>query len=56
MRGIGTVFGEPDCHVIAAAQTAHDAGVTVLLNDSPFMDELPHELVEATDISAGQPA
>ena len=36
--------------VIAAAQTAHDAGVTVLLNDSPFMDELPHELVEATDI------
>ena len=40
----------PIATVIAAAQTAHDAGVTVLLNDSPFMDELPHELVEATDI------
>ena len=36
--------------MVAAAQTAHGAGVTVLLNDSPFMDELPHELVEVTDI------
>ena len=47
---LGLCLESPIATVIAAAQTAHDAGVTVLLNDSPFMDELPHELVEATDI------
>ncbi|PLS25933.1 sugar kinase [Bifidobacterium imperatoris] len=47
---LGLCLESPISTVIAAAQTAHDAGVTVLLNDSPFMDELPHELVEATDI------
>ena len=47
---LGLCLESPIATVIAAAQTAHDAGVTVLLNGSPFMDELPHELVEATDI------
>ena len=47
---LGLCLESPIATVITAAQTAHDAGVTVLLNDSPFMDELPHELVEATDI------
>ncbi|MBT1175458.1 ribokinase [Bifidobacterium sp. LC6] len=47
---LGLCLESPISTVIAAAQTAHEAGVTVLLNDSPFMDELPHELVEATDI------
>ena len=47
---LGLCLESPISTVIAAAQTAHDAGVTVLLNDSPFMDVLPHELVEATDI------
>ena len=47
---LGLCLESPISTVIAAAETAHDAGVTVLLNDSPFMDELPHELVEATDI------
>lgn len=47
---LGLCLESPISTVVAAAQTAHDAGVTVLLNDSPFMDELPHELVEVTDI------
>ena len=47
---LGLCLESPIPTVVAAAQTAHDAGVTVLLNDSPFMDELPHELVEVTDI------
>ena len=46
---LGLCLESPISTVVAAAQTAHDAGVTVLLNDSPFM-ELPHELVEVTDI------
>jgi ribokinase len=47
---LGLCLESPISTVICAAQTAHEAGVTVLLNDSPFLDELPHELVEATDI------
>ena len=47
---LGLCLESPLATVISAAQTAHDAGVTVLFNDSPFMDELPHELVEAVDI------
>ena len=51
MRGIGTVFESPIATVIAAAQTAHDAGVTsVAQRLAILLDELPHELVEATDI------
>ena len=47
---LGLCLESPLATVISAAQTAHDAGVTVLFNDSPFMDELPHELVEAVDV------
>lgn len=36
--------------VIAAAKICHDAGVPVLLNDSPFVPELPKELIDNTDI------
>lgn len=47
---LGLCLESPLATVIAAAQTGHEAGVTVLLNDSPFIDELPHELIEAVDI------
>ena len=36
--------------VTAAARMCHEAGVKVLLNDSPFTPSLPAELVEASDI------
>lgn len=36
--------------VIAAAKICHAAGIPVLLNDSPFVPELPEELIENTDI------
>lgn len=36
--------------VLAAARTAHDAGVPVVLNDSPFTADLPAELVRLADI------
>ena len=47
---LGLCLESPIETVTAAARMCHEAGVKVLLNDSPFMDELPHELVEATDI------
>ncbi|MBW3080533.1 ribokinase [Bifidobacterium saguinibicoloris] len=47
---LGLCLESPVPTVIAAAQAAHEQGVTVLLNESPFMAELPHELIEATDI------
>ncbi|NMM95942.1 Ribokinase, PfkB family [Bifidobacterium sp. DSM 109960] len=47
---LGLCLESPLATVIAAAETGHEAGVTVLLNDSPFVDELPHELIEAVDI------
>lgn len=49
-RVLGLCLESPLTTVIAAARMAHDSGVTVLLNESPFLPELPHELVEATDI------
>ena len=36
--------------VTAAARMCHEAGVKVLLNDSPFTPSLPAELIEASDI------
>lgn len=36
--------------VLEAARCAHAAGARVLLNDSPFVAELPEELVELTDV------
>lgn len=36
--------------VLEAARCAHAAGARVLLNDSPFVAELPEELVQLTDV------
>lgn len=47
---LGLCLESPIPTVIAAAQAAYEQGVTVLLNESPFMAQLPHELVEATDV------
>lgn len=47
---LGLCLESPMPTVIAAAEAAHADGVTVLLNESPFTEDLPHELVEATDI------
>ncbi len=47
---LGLCLESPLATVISAAQVAHEASVTVVLNNSPFMDELPHELIESVDI------
>ncbi|PLS27147.1 PfkB domain-containing protein [Bifidobacterium parmae] len=47
---LGLCLESPMTTVIAAAEAAHADGVTVLLNESPFLPELPHELVTSTDI------
>ena len=56
-EGENTIVYSPGANSKAAAGyvqshrlTIAGCSVTVLLNDSPFMDELPHELVEVTDI------
>lgn len=47
---LGLCLENPLSTVMTAAQIAHDAGVTVLLNDSPIVETMPHELIEATDV------
>lgn len=47
---LGLCLESPMTTVIAAAEAAHEDGVTVLLNESPFLPELPHELVTSADI------
>ena len=47
---LGLCLEVPMDAVVQAAQTAHETGACVLLNDSPFTAELPLELVEATDV------
>lgn len=47
---LGLCLESPIETVTAAARMCHEAGVTVLLNDSPFVPELPAELIAATDI------
>lgn len=47
---VGLCLETPMPAVIAAAHIAHDQGVTVLFNDSPFHANLPRELVEAVDV------
>ncbi|MFD0705307.1 ribokinase [Alloscardovia venturai] len=47
---LGLCLESPMDAVIEAARTAHRAGMTVLLNDSPFMANLPTELVENVDV------
>lgn len=47
---LGLCLESPMDTVVAAAHVAHEAGATVLLNDSPFVAELPAQLVEDADI------
>ena len=47
---LGLCLESPMETVVAAAHMAHEAGATVLLNDSPFVAELPAQLVEDADI------
>lgn len=49
-RVLGLCLESPMETVTAAAKIAHDAGVKVLLNNSPFVDTLPQELIENADI------
>ena len=42
--------GKSGNQAAAAARMCHEAGVKVLLNDSPFTPSLPAELIEASDI------
>ena len=49
-RVLGLCLESPMDAVIEAAKIAHEAGVCVLLNNSPFMPKLPQELIEACDI------
>lgn len=47
---LGLCLESPMDTVTACAQLCHDNGVRVLLNDSPFVPELPEELIAACDI------
>jgi ribokinase len=49
-KTLGLCLESPMAAVVRAATIAHDAGVKVLLNDSPFQKDLPQELVEHADI------
>lgn len=47
---LGLCLESPLETVTECAKMCHDAGVTVLLNDSPFLSELPQELIDHADI------
>lgn len=47
---LGLCLESPIETVTAAARMCHEAGVKVLLNDSPFTPVIPAELVEAVDV------
>lgn len=47
---LGLCLESPIETVTAAARMCHDAGVKVLLNNSPFTPTLPRELVDASDV------
>ncbi|KFJ03710.1 ribokinase [Bifidobacterium subtile] len=47
---LGLCLESPMETVTACARMCHDAGMLVLLNDSPFVAQLPAELIEACDI------
>ena len=47
---LGLCLESPIETVTAAAQMCHEAGVKVLLNDSPFTPTIPAELIEASDV------
>ncbi|WEV46949.1 ribokinase [Bifidobacterium sp. ESL0690] len=47
---LGLCLESPIETVTATAKMCHDAGIKVLLNDSPFTDKLPDELIQYSDI------
>ncbi|WEV75533.1 ribokinase [Bifidobacterium sp. ESL0800] len=47
---LGLCLESPIETVTATAKMCHDAGIKVLLNDSPFTDTLPQALIEYADI------
>lgn len=47
---LGLCLESPIEAVTAAARMCHEAGVKVLLNNSPFTPTLPRELVDASDV------
>ena len=47
---LGLCLESPMETVTACARLCHEAGLKVLLNDSPFIAELPGELIETSDI------
>lgn len=47
---LGLCLESPIETVTAAAKLCHNAGIKVLLNDSPFQAELPQELIDYCDI------
>lgn len=47
---LGLCLESPIETVTAAARMCHEAGVKVLLNDSPFTPVIPAELIEASDV------
>lgn len=47
---LGLCLESPMDTVTACARLGHEHGMTVLLNDSPFVDTLPAELIEACDV------
>lgn len=49
-KTLGLCLESPIEAVTMAAQQAHDAGLTVLVNNSPFQPTLPQELIDASDI------
>lgn len=47
---LGLCLESPMESVTRAAQLAHQAGLTVVLNDSPFQGELPQDLIDNVDL------
>lgn len=47
---LGLCFEIPMDGVVEAARIAHERGVRVLVNNSPFLADLPEELVACTDV------
>ena len=47
---LGLCMESPLETVVAAAQLCHGVGMKVLLNNSPFVADLPQELIDASDI------
>ncbi|WEV42130.1 ribokinase [Bifidobacterium sp. ESL0682] len=47
---LGLCLESPIDTVTATAKLCHDAGIKVLLNDSPFTDKLPDDLIKYSDI------